>query len=133
MPGTPSKARLRLVADQRVVRARLARRETTIWRVARGYGLSPSTVATVCGPVRARARSPARQDELLATLVAWRLAVEAARPAKVAVAVCGGCAWEADRWPGRCPKCGATITPDQVKRLDFDLMECPQCGERFPP
>jgi predicted RNA-binding Zn-ribbon protein involved in translation (DUF1610 family) len=30
-----------------------------------------------------------------------------------------------------CPKCGATITPDLVERLDFERMECPKCGERF--
>jgi len=30
-----------------------------------------------------------------------------------------------------CPKCGFTITPDQVKRIDFERMECPKCGERF--
>jgi predicted RNA-binding Zn-ribbon protein involved in translation (DUF1610 family) len=32
-----------------------------------------------------------------------------------------------------CPKCGATITPDLVKRVDFDRVECPKCGERFQP
>ena len=30
-----------------------------------------------------------------------------------------------------CPKCGFTITPDQVKRLNFDLIECPKCGEKL--
>jgi ribosomal protein S27AE len=30
-----------------------------------------------------------------------------------------------------CPKCGFTITPDLVKRVDFERIECPQCGERF--
>ena len=30
-----------------------------------------------------------------------------------------------------CPKCGFTITPDQVKRVDFERMECPKCGEKF--
>jgi predicted RNA-binding Zn-ribbon protein involved in translation (DUF1610 family) len=30
-----------------------------------------------------------------------------------------------------CPKCGAIITPDLVKRLDADTLECPKCGERF--
>jgi ribosomal protein S27AE len=29
-----------------------------------------------------------------------------------------------------CPKCGA-ITPDQIKRVDFERMECPKCGEKF--
>jgi ribosomal protein S27AE len=33
----------------------------------------------------------------------------------------------------KCPKCGFTITPDLVKRLDFERMECPKCGERFQP
>jgi ribosomal protein S27AE len=32
-----------------------------------------------------------------------------------------------------CPKCGFTITPDLVKRLDFERMECPKCGEKFQP
>jgi predicted RNA-binding Zn-ribbon protein involved in translation (DUF1610 family) len=32
-----------------------------------------------------------------------------------------------------CPKCGLTITPDQVKRVDFERVECPECGERFQP
>jgi len=32
-----------------------------------------------------------------------------------------------------CLKCGFTITPDLVKRLDFEWMECPKCGERFQP
>ena len=26
---------------------------------------------------------------------------------------------------------GFTITPDLVKRLDFERVECPKCGERF--
>jgi ribosomal protein S27AE len=30
-----------------------------------------------------------------------------------------------------CPKCGFTITPDQVKRVDFERMECPKCGGKF--
>jgi ribosomal protein L37AE/L43A len=30
-----------------------------------------------------------------------------------------------------CPKCGFTITPDLLKRVDFERMECPKCGERF--
>jgi predicted RNA-binding Zn-ribbon protein involved in translation (DUF1610 family) len=33
----------------------------------------------------------------------------------------------------KCPKCGVTITPDQVKRLDFERMECPKCGAKFQP
>jgi hypothetical protein len=32
-----------------------------------------------------------------------------------------------------CPKCGFAITPDQVKRVDFERMECPKCGEKFSP
>jgi predicted RNA-binding Zn-ribbon protein involved in translation (DUF1610 family) len=32
-----------------------------------------------------------------------------------------------------CRKCGATITPDLVRRVDFERMECPKCGERFKP
>jgi predicted RNA-binding Zn-ribbon protein involved in translation (DUF1610 family) len=31
------------------------------------------------------------------------------------------------------PKCGFTITPDLVKRVDFERMECPKCGEKFRP
>ena len=29
------------------------------------------------------------------------------------------------------PKCGFTITPDLVKRVDFERIECPECGEKF--
>jgi ribosomal protein S27AE len=32
-----------------------------------------------------------------------------------------------------CPKCGFTITPNQVKRVDFERIECPKCGEKFRP
>ena len=28
-------------------------------------------------------------------------------------------------------QCGFTITPDLVKRVDFERMECPKCGEKF--
>jgi len=31
------------------------------------------------------------------------------------------------------PKCGFTITPDLVKRVDFERIECPKCGEKFRP
>jgi hypothetical protein len=31
------------------------------------------------------------------------------------------------------PKCGFTITPDLVKRVDFERIECPKCGEKFSP
>jgi len=30
-----------------------------------------------------------------------------------------------------CPKCGFTITPDLVNRLDFERIECPECAEKF--
>jgi len=30
-----------------------------------------------------------------------------------------------------CPKCGVTITTDLAKRVDFERMECPECGEKF--
>jgi ribosomal protein S27AE len=30
-----------------------------------------------------------------------------------------------------CPKCGFTIIPDLVKRVDFERIECPECGETF--
>jgi len=29
-------------------------------------------------------------------------------------------------------KCGLTIRPDLVKRVDFDLVECLKCGESSP-
>jgi hypothetical protein len=32
-----------------------------------------------------------------------------------------------------CPKCGKVITPAEVKRIDFECIECPVCGERFEP
>jgi len=32
-----------------------------------------------------------------------------------------------------CPRCGFTITPDLVMRVDFERIECPQCGEKFSP
>jgi predicted RNA-binding Zn-ribbon protein involved in translation (DUF1610 family) len=32
-----------------------------------------------------------------------------------------------------CPKCGFMITPDQVKRVDSEQIECPKCGEKFRP
>ena len=31
----------------------------------------------------------------------------------------------------KCPKCGFTITPDLTKRIDFERIECPKCGEKF--
>jgi ribosomal protein S27AE len=30
-----------------------------------------------------------------------------------------------------CPKCGCTITPDKIRRVDFDYIVCPECGQRF--
>jgi ribosomal protein S27AE len=30
-----------------------------------------------------------------------------------------------------CPKCGYSITPAEIRRIDFDKMQCPKCGERF--
>ena len=30
-----------------------------------------------------------------------------------------------------CPKCGYSIPPAEIRRVDFDTMKCPQCGERF--
>jgi len=32
-----------------------------------------------------------------------------------------------------CPNCGFTITPDLVKRVDFERVECPKCDEKFRP
>jgi len=30
-----------------------------------------------------------------------------------------------------CPKCGCRITPDRIRRIDFERVECPEYGERF--
>jgi ribosomal protein S27AE len=30
-----------------------------------------------------------------------------------------------------CPKCGYSIPPAEIRRVDFDRMECPKCGEHF--
>jgi ribosomal protein L37AE/L43A len=30
-----------------------------------------------------------------------------------------------------CPKCGKSISPAEVRRIDFERMECPACEERF--
>jgi transposase len=30
-----------------------------------------------------------------------------------------------------CPKCGHLITPAEIKRVSWEEIECPQCGERF--
>jgi ribosomal protein S27AE len=32
-----------------------------------------------------------------------------------------------------CPKCGCSIAPDKIRRVDFQRMACPECGERFVP
>ncbi len=32
-----------------------------------------------------------------------------------------------------CPKCRFTITAALVKRVDFERIECLECGERFRP
>jgi len=32
-----------------------------------------------------------------------------------------------------CPKCGTSIPPDKIRRIDFSRMECPSCAERFTP
>jgi ribosomal protein S27AE len=32
-----------------------------------------------------------------------------------------------------CPKCGKLIPPVEVRRIDFERIECPVCGERFAP
>jgi ribosomal protein S27AE len=32
-----------------------------------------------------------------------------------------------------CPKCGYSIPPEKIRRIDFSLVECPSCGERFTP
>jgi predicted RNA-binding Zn-ribbon protein involved in translation (DUF1610 family) len=30
-----------------------------------------------------------------------------------------------------CPKCGYSITPAEIRRVSFDTMKCPKCGEIF--
>jgi ribosomal protein S27AE len=30
-----------------------------------------------------------------------------------------------------CPKCGNLIPPAEVRRIDFERIECPLCGQRF--
>jgi predicted RNA-binding Zn-ribbon protein involved in translation (DUF1610 family) len=32
-----------------------------------------------------------------------------------------------------CPKCGRVIPPAEGRRIDFERIECPVCGERFVP
>ncbi len=30
-----------------------------------------------------------------------------------------------------CPKCGCSITPAEIVRIDFERQKCPKCGETF--
>jgi len=30
-----------------------------------------------------------------------------------------------------CPKCGRVIEPQEIRRVNFEEMICPGCGERF--
>jgi ribosomal protein S27AE len=32
-----------------------------------------------------------------------------------------------------CPKCAHVISPADVRRIDFERIECPVCGEYFVP
>ena len=32
-----------------------------------------------------------------------------------------------------CPKCEKKISPAEVRRVDFERIECPACAERFAP
>jgi len=32
-----------------------------------------------------------------------------------------------------CPKCRKVIPPAEVRRIDFERIECPACGEQFVP
>jgi predicted RNA-binding Zn-ribbon protein involved in translation (DUF1610 family) len=32
-----------------------------------------------------------------------------------------------------CAKCGYAIPPDKIRRVNFDQLECPECGQRFAP
>jgi ribosomal protein S27AE len=32
-----------------------------------------------------------------------------------------------------CPKCGCSIAPAKLCRIDFERVECLECGERFVP
>jgi hypothetical protein len=32
-----------------------------------------------------------------------------------------------------CPKCGYSITPDKIRRVTFNHVECPLCHEHFVP
>jgi predicted RNA-binding Zn-ribbon protein involved in translation (DUF1610 family) len=30
-----------------------------------------------------------------------------------------------------CPNCGHVITPAEIQRIDFELMQCPKCAHVF--
>jgi len=30
-----------------------------------------------------------------------------------------------------CPKCGRVIEPQEIRRVNFEEMICPECGEAF--
>jgi len=32
-----------------------------------------------------------------------------------------------------CPKCGYSIPPEKLSRVDFNEVQCPECGKRFIP
>jgi predicted RNA-binding Zn-ribbon protein involved in translation (DUF1610 family) len=32
-----------------------------------------------------------------------------------------------------CSKCGYSIAPEKIRPIDFYIVECPSCGERFAP
>jgi uncharacterized protein (UPF0212 family) len=32
-----------------------------------------------------------------------------------------------------CPKCGFSISPAQIRRVDVEQVVCPECGEKFQP
>jgi predicted RNA-binding Zn-ribbon protein involved in translation (DUF1610 family) len=32
-----------------------------------------------------------------------------------------------------CQKCGYSIAPAEIRRVDFERVECPECGEHFIP
>jgi predicted RNA-binding Zn-ribbon protein involved in translation (DUF1610 family) len=32
-----------------------------------------------------------------------------------------------------CTNCGCSIPPERVRRVDFEHVACPQCGEPFVP
>jgi predicted RNA-binding Zn-ribbon protein involved in translation (DUF1610 family) len=32
-----------------------------------------------------------------------------------------------------CTKCGYSIPPARIRRVDFEQVQCPECGQRFTP